>query len=134
MNPNKIIPKEIISKEIISNEIISNEIIPKEKHFDMLLDYCTKLNESTSEKCLVCHIPIEKNDIHIKLVCKHIYHPDCISYKSGKVKCLYCEQLSLPEIINNNIINNINKCTVIMKSGKNKGKPCERVNCHYHKL
>ena len=115
--------------------------------FDSLFDYCIKLNESTSEKCLVCHIPIENNDAHLKLKCSHLFHPNCISYKSGSVKCLYCEKTSVPDLINNtskqvhqiNSESNLNKqsnicCKVQLKSGPNKGQYCNRVNCKYHKI
>ena len=40
-------------------------------NFEELFKYCQELNKSNSEKCLVCHIPIEKNHKHIKLNCKH---------------------------------------------------------------
>ena len=119
-------------------------------NFQELLDYCTKLNNSTNEKCLVCHIPIENNEIHLKFVCSHYYHIDCIGYKSGKMQCMYCEKVSLPKIINignkniNNtiindtiindtIINDANVCKTIMKSGSRKGMECGRKNCKYHK-
>ena len=70
--------------------------------FDSLLNYCVELNNSTNEKCLVCHIPIENNDEHLKLLCNHIFHKKCIGYKIGSIKCLYCEKKSIPEIINGN--------------------------------
>ena len=105
-------------------------------NFDELFNYCTKLNESSAEKCLVCHIPIEKDDMHIKLKCNHYYHPNCIKYIKGSVKCMYCEKISIPTIINNdntlNIIDMTNTCHVIMKTGLKKGMECGRMNCKYH--
>ena len=109
--------------------------------FDSLLNYCVELNNSTNEKCLVCHIPIENKDEHLKLLCNHIFHKNCIGYKTGSIKCLYCEKKSVPEIINGNNINgnNINKqtqmsCKVVLKTGPNKGQYCSRPECKYHKL
>ncbi len=114
--------------------------------FDTLLNYCLELNNSTSEKCLVCHIPIENSDPHLKLKCKHLFHSNCISYKSGKTKCLYCEVSSVPEIINqtnktlkpSQIVNPIKSsethCKVLLKSGSNAGQFCNRVKCPYHKI
>ena len=109
-------------------------------NFEELLDYCTKLNNSTNEKCLVCHIPIENNEVHLKFVCSHYYHIECIGYKSGKMQCMYCEKVSLPQImnvgnknINDTIINDNNNCKTIMKSGSRKGMECGRNNCKYHK-
>ena len=99
--------------------------------FEELLKYCTKLNESTCEKCLVCHIPIETNDIHLKFSCSHYYHPDCIKYKSGKMQCMYCEKISIPTLINNIPTN---KCTHMMKTGKRKNMECGRIDCKYHKI
>lgn len=96
-------------------------------NFDELYNYCAKLNESTNEKCLVCHTPIENTDKHLKLQCAHYYHPDCIKYKKGSIKCLYCEKISIPTIVIKD-----NLCAFLMKSGKNKGGKCGRMNCKYH--
>ena len=103
--------------------------------FEELFNYCNKLNESTAEKCLVCHIPIEKDGSSIKLKCKHYYHSMCIKYKKGKVNCLYCEKTSLPEFVNEQVVNEqvVNGCNIILKTGLNKGKECGRINCKYHK-
>ncbi len=120
-------------------------------NFDDLLKYCMQLNESSSDKCLICHIPIEKNDIHIKLKCTHIFHPECIKYKSGSIKCLYCDKVSTPLKINYEKPNNVNIkknikesisinsqnqlfCKVVLKTGPQKGNYCNRTNCKYHKL
>lgn len=108
-------------------------------NFDELLKYCTELNNSSSEKCLVCHIPIEKDDKYIKLSCSHLFHPECVKYKSGSLKCLYCEKTSVPELINNptlklDINPKVIHCKIILKSGPNKGKFCDRINCKYHSI
>ena len=104
--------------------------------FDSLLNYCVELNNSTNEKCLVCHIPIENNDEHLKLLCNHIFHKNCIGYKTGSIKCLYCEKKSIPEIINGNNINKQTQlsCKVVLKTGTKKGQYCNRPECNYHKL
>ncbi len=114
--------------------------------FDTLFNYCLELNNSSSEKCMVCHIPIENTDPHLKLQCKHLFHSNCIGYKSGKTKCLYCEVSSIPEIINQtnkipkpiSVINPIKSsetyCKVLLKSGYNAGQFCNRVKCPYHKI
>ncbi len=114
--------------------------------FDSLLSYCIKLNDSSCDKCLVCHIPIENNDEHLKLKCTHLFHKNCIGYKSGSTKCLYCEKTSIPEIINSSnkikIINNVSNiteqkeiyCKVILKTGPKQGQYCNRQQCSYHKL
>ncbi len=115
-------------------------------NFDELLKYCMDLNESSSDKCLVCHIPIEKYDTHIKLKCTHIFHPECVKYTNGTLKCLYCDKVSTPIKINyDNIIKQSKgnkpitnpsqlQCKVILKSGPQKGNYCNRTNCKYHKL
>jgi len=96
--------------------------------FDTLLEYCNKLNESTNEKCLICHIPINNNDSHIILECKHYYHTDCIGYRGKQIKCMYCEKTSIPSLFN--YTQNI--CKYILLSGINKGNECARVHCSYH--
>jgi hypothetical protein len=110
--------------------------------FDSLFNYCVELNNSTSEKCLVCHIPIESNDEHLKLACNHIFHKTCIGYTNGSINCLYCEKKSIPEIINKqswqNGKNKIGQtqitCKVVLKTGPNAGQYCNRTECKYHKL
>ena len=107
-------------------------------NFDELFEYCQNLNNSNSEKCLVCHIPVENTDKHIKLKCTHIFHPDCVKYKNGSLKCLYCEKSSIPNKINwdTNILLEPNEisCKIILKTGLRKGQFCNRINCLYHIL
>ena len=105
--------------------------------FDNLLNYCIKLNNSSSEKCLICHIPIEQNDSHLKLNCNHLFHVNCLGYKKGIINCMYCEKSSMPIIINSTqTINNQTDilCKVILKSGPSKGNFCNRIKCKYHKI
>jgi len=100
-------------------------------NFDELFKYCQELNKSNSEKCLVCHIPIEKDHKHLKLNCNHLFHSDCINYLGGSIKCLYCEKKSLPEKIN---WNQNELCKIVLKTGPKKGEFCNRKNCLYHKI
>ena len=106
--------------------------------FDQLFKYCQDLSNSNSEKCLVCHIPIEQEDTYIKLKCLHIFHPECVNYKEGIFNCLYCETKSIPDKINwkTNTILKVNEiaCIIIIKSGSKKGLFCNRINCLYHKI
>ncbi len=107
-------------------------------NFDELFKYCQELNNSNAEKCLVCHIPVENYDKHIKLKCTHIFHSECVKYKDGSLKCLYCEKTSVPDKINwnTNILAKPNEisCKLVLKSGPRKGQFCNRINCLYHKL
>lgn len=109
--------------------------------FEELLKYCTELNESPNEKCLVCHIPLDNEEKYIKLSCSHIFHPMCINYKFPIINCLYCEKKSKPTImkyLSDSIVQPIQVnqvyCKFILKTGPNKGKHCNRNNCRYHKL
>jgi hypothetical protein len=107
-------------------------------NFEELLKYCTEINESTNEKCLVCHIPLNNDEKYIKLGCSHIFHQTCIKHKSLFIKCLYCEKVSKPNILNysNNPSKQVDTicCKFIIKTGINKGKYCDRLNCNYHKI
>lgn len=109
-------------------------------NFEELLKYCTELNESKNEKCLVCHIPVDSDEKYIKLRCSHIFHTDCVKYKSGSIKCLYCEKSSKPSLINYSntnpipLVPNIIYCKILLKTGPNKGNFCNRPNCSYHKI
>jgi hypothetical protein len=107
-------------------------------NFEELLKYCTELNKSKNEKCLVCHIPVDSDEKYIKLVCSHIFHPDCVKYKSGSIKCLYCEKSSIPSLINYSnslpLAPDVIYCKILLKTGTNKGKFCNRHNCQYHKI
>lgn len=97
-----------------------------------LLKKVNKLNSVEGEKCLICHFPIKDN--MLKLSCNHYFHRKCLldKYIFKSVICPYCGKKSkinncLPTVENNNL------CKVILKSGVNKGKLCNRKNCHYHK-
>ena len=98
--------------------------------FDKLLKEVNKLNSIDGEQCMVCHFPDLETNL-LKLKCKHFYHESCISklMKNNKIKCPYCEKTTtIKEKVKNQI------CKVIMKSGINKGKECNRTNCTYHKI
>lgn len=101
--------------------------------YEKILSLVNKLNKVEGEKCLICHFP-DKSENLIKLSCNHFFHSKCLCLDHSKlwIKCPYCEK---PTILNNNNISrleNIPTCTVILKSGINKGKKCNRKNCKYH--
>jgi hypothetical protein len=100
--------------------------------FDELFNHCARLNESTKEKCLICHIPIQDDEEYLKLICNHYFHNNCVNYTQGKYKCIYCDKISLPKKMTTNLLNN-SMCKFILNSGKNKNTPCKRINCKYHK-
>lgn len=98
--------------------------------FDKLLKEVNKLNSIDGEQCMVCHFPDLETNL-IKLKCNHFYHETCIIklIKNNKIKCPYCDKISTIKEQNRD-----NICKVIMKSGINKGKECNRPNCTYHKI
>jgi len=91
--------------------------------YEKIYEMISKMNKSTKEKCLICHIPIEEKEL--ELSCKHQYHFNCINKKSGNFICPYCGKL-------NNLMK-INNCKFKILSGINKGQYCNRINCGYHK-
>ena len=107
--------------------------------FENLLSMVNKLNKTKGEKCLVCHFPDKKSNL-VKLRCSHYFHYNCIL---NEKKCPYCnKKISLKNIkidTEYNILSKLetlnqeDKCQVILKTGKNKGIMCNRVNCRYHK-
>ena len=98
--------------------------------FDKIYDNISKMNKSTKEKCLICHIPLENKEL--ELACKNQYHFNCVGKKNGKFTCPYCgksnkiELLPLKETI-------LTGCTFKILSGTKKGEYCNRINCGYHK-
>ena len=52
--------------------------------FDNLFNIISSLSKSKEDECLICHLPIIKDDNNVKvtLPCKHSYHINCIN------KCL----------------------------------------------
>ena len=90
-----------------------------------LLEEVKKINSHKGEKCLICHSPIYKGKI-LKLDCSHSYHNNCLPKIKNFFICPYCSKKS--------IIIHKNKCSIIIKTGKNKGSVCGRTNCKIHKL
>ena len=82
-------------------------------------------NKVTGEKCLICHMNDSKDKL-IQLGCKHYFHKNCLP-KKKIIKCTYCNK---KHIFKNLSISG--KCIHLIKSGKNKGKVCNRTNCRYH--
>ena len=94
--------------------------------FEKLYALVESMDNSTKEKCLICHFPIDTDEL--VLTCNHYYHSACLHMKSHNIKCPYCDKsVSAKQQI-------INKCIFIMRTGKNKGLPCNRINCKYHKI
>ena len=90
--------------------------------FNELYNNIIKEENINEEICNICHYKT-LND-KIILSCKHVFHNKCI--KNLK-KCPYCFKIIEK---NKNIITT---CKIILKSGKNKGKECGRINCKIHK-
>ena len=96
--------------------------------FDSLYKIIEKMNQSSKEKCLICHLPIENDELILS--CNHYYHSKCLNKTTNKVKCPYCQRLV--SIKPNKIIQE--DCKVLLTSGNRKGEYCGRTNCCYHKL
>jgi hypothetical protein len=99
-----------------------------------LVKMVTDLKLQKGNECMICHFPITPGKDQITLSCNHSY--DCSCFDTSKMKvnivCPYCNRTT--KIVKNQINKFIGaKCTVVLKSGKNKGNICGRVNCGYHK-
>lgn len=116
-------------------------------YFNKLLKLVKQKKSIKGETCMVCHFPIENDIDNFKLKCNHCYHKSCIKTKLKNISCPYCLQITYSKkciickkfIFNKKICedcdikNKHNKCQVKLKSGKNKGKRCNRINCKIHK-
>ena len=103
--------------------------------FDSLYKMIETMNQSLNEKCLICHLPIENDELILS--CNHYYHSKCLNKKTNKVKCLYCEKIVTTKCNNKLIkqIKNIHEdCKVLLTTGIRKGECCGRNNCCYHKI
>lgn len=99
--------------------------------FESLYSLVENINKSTKEKCLICHFPIEENEM--VLTCNHYYHSTCLIIKTQNIKCPYCEKTV--KIKTQGSKNNITEgCKILLLSGSRKGQYCGRNNCTYHKL
>lgn len=96
--------------------------------FDSLYKIIEKMGQSSKEKCLICHLPIENDELILS--CNHYYHSKCLNKTTNKIKCPYCQRLA--SIKPNKIIQDT--CKVLLTSGNRKGEYCGRTNCCYHKL
>ena len=106
-------------------------------NFDSLYEMIEILNESTNEKCLICHLPIENDELILS--CNHYYHSKCLNKKTIKIKCYYCAKIVTEKKKEKNkniknITNITNECKVLLLTGIRKGEYCGRNNCYYHKL
>jgi hypothetical protein len=101
--------------------------------FESLYSLVENLNKSTKEKCLICHFPIEQNEL--VLTCNHYYHSQCLNKKTNNIKCPYCEKnvkVKTTDLVP--VSDNNGGCKVLLVSGARKGEYCGRTNCTYHKL
>ena len=96
--------------------------------FDSLYKIIEKMDQSAKEKCLICHLPIENDELILS--CNHYYHSKCLNKTTNKIKCPYCQRIT--SIKPNKIIQDT--CKVLLTSGNRKGEYCGRTNCCYHKL
>lgn len=108
--------------------------------FDNLLKIVMEKNKVKGEKCLICHFPDDCNNLE-KLSCGHYFHLHCLKVdntkKNCKINCPYCNKKVTIKKIKNNVEEEKDDtksvCQFILKSGKNKGCVCNRINCRYHK-
>jgi hypothetical protein len=96
--------------------------------FDSLYKIIEKMDQSSKEKCLICHLPIENDELILS--CNHYYHSKCLNKKTNKLKCPYCQKIV--SIKPTKIISEY--CKILLTRGSNKGEYCGRINCCYHKL
>jgi hypothetical protein len=96
--------------------------------FDSLYKIIEKMDKSSKEKCLICHLPIENDELILS--CNHYYHSKCLNKTTNKIKCPYCQRIA--SIKPNKIIQE--DCKVLLTTGNRKGEYCGRTNCCYHKL
>jgi hypothetical protein len=96
--------------------------------FDSLYKIIEKMNQSLKEKCLICHLPIENDELILS--CNHYYHSNCLNKTTNKIKCPYCQRIA--SIKPTKIIQY--DCKVLLTTGNRKGEYCGRTNCCYHKL
>jgi len=95
--------------------------------FDSLYKIIEKMDQSSKEKCLICHLPIENDELILS--CNHYYHSNCLNKTTNKIKCPYCQRIA--SIKPNKIIQQ--DCKMLLTTGNRKGEYCGRTNCCYHK-
>lgn len=102
--------------------------------FESLYSLVETMNKSTKEKCLICHFPIDNDEL--VLTCNHYYHSKCLNKKTNNIKCPYCEKsVKIKKSDIKPIKNTIpNGCKVLLTTGARKGEYCGRNKCPYHKL
>ena len=96
--------------------------------FDSLYKIIEKMDQSAKEKCLICHLPIENDELILS--CNHYYHSKCLNKKTNKLKCPYCQKIV--SIKPTKIIPEY--CKILLTTGIRKGEYCGRNNCCYHKI
>ena len=104
--------------------------------FDSLYKMIETMDQSSKEKCLICHLPVENDELILS--CNHYYHNKCLNKKTNKIKCPYCEKMVTEKGNNNKPVKPKKSipdgCKVILTTGLRKGEYCGRNNCCYHKL
>jgi hypothetical protein len=90
--------------------------------FDELYNDIINEDESNEDKCNICHYKTVTDKL--TLACNHIFHNKCLK---KLIKCPYCNKIIYKEELKKN-----NLCKSILKSGKNKGKECEKFLCKVH--
>lgn len=93
--------------------------------FNQLYNNLIIEEEIDEDICNICHYKTTNDKL--KLVCGHIYHRECVKNLKS---CPYCGKSINPNIFI--IKNELNVCNSIIKSGKNKGIKCPRINCKLH--
>ena len=103
-----------------------------EINIDDYISFINNNNKIKGEKCMVCHMNDLKKNL-LKLDCNHYFHESCVKKKNNVIKCKYCNKKTKLKSKGSSKKSNKNKkCQAILKSGKNKGKKCNRINCGYH--
>jgi hypothetical protein len=117
-------------------------------NFDDLVNIVMEMKSHKGEECLICHFPIDL-DLLIKLKCNHSYHNNCINTliknKIISITCPYCQTVTNNPTQSNPTQSNptnlqhssyikleVNKCKKIIKTGVNKGKECNIIQCKRH--
>ena len=116
-------------------------------NYETLLKMVKNMNKNKGDKCLICHFPITDKQKQIKLKCNHYYHFKCVKKNTKYInfKCWYCKAITRSKrciickkrhyFSDKFCIDHysVDKCPVLMKSGKRKGEKCNKINCRLHK-
>tara|TARA_A100001015_G_C14802122_1_gene637379 strand:- start:307 stop:750 length:444 start_codon:yes stop_codon:yes gene_type:complete len=105
--------------------------------FESILKIVNAKKEKKGEICMICYFPIISKNDNLSLSCSHHYHKSCLKSNRIFITCPYCLKVTKKNIKKNKkkkVEKHIDViCKAILKSGKNKGKKCNRKNCKIHK-